>query len=93
MFTFGVQNVLADARASYTDVKDLPKDLGLSMSVNWTRYMEACKPSFCIIISHITTSYRLLQAIAQAGGMYTAIILVARMVIWPAIVWIYPNFI
>jgi hypothetical protein len=55
--------------------------------------MEVCKPSFCVIISHITTSYRLLQAIAQAGGMYTAIILVARMVIWPAIVSIYPIFI
>ena len=76
--------------SNYKDVEDLPQGLGLRMFVNWTQYMELCKPSFCIVISHTTTFYRLLQTIAQAGGMYAAIVLVARIVVWPTIIRLCP---
>ena len=57
------------------------------ISFSWSKYLDQCNPPYCDVVEHNSPIYRIFLAVGGFGGIWTALFVIIRSVIWPFLEW------
>jgi len=91
----GTQNVSSDVTVPYDQLLAFPSltDNQTSDAVylaampvvnfSWPGYLMACDPPYCDVVKHNSAGYRAFLAFSAFGGIWTAVFVIVKTLVWP----------
>jgi len=55
---------------------------------SWPDYLTACNPLYCDVVKHNSAGYRAFIAFSAFGGIWTAVFIIVKSLIWPFFEWV-----